>query len=144
MGRYSGVLQETLLGRETGIVGEGVMNIGASDAPNYVANDIVVRAESYNKAAYSNAIAEGSVFDASFVKLRQVVLTFDLPNKWFDHDIFQGASIGVVGRNLAILHRNTPHIDPETGFSSLNSEQGQEFGQLPSTRSIGFNLNFNF
>ncbi len=143
-GRYSGVLQETLLGRETGIVGEGVMNIGASDAPNYVANDIVVRAESYNKAAYSNAIAEGSVFDASFVKLRQVVLTFDLPNKWFDHDIFQGASIGVVGRNLAILHRNTPHIDPETGFSSLNSEQGQEFGQLPSTRSIGFNLNFNF
>jgi len=143
-GRYAGVLQETLIGRETGIVGDGVMNIGASDSPNYVTNDIVVRAESYNKAAYSNAVAEGSVFDASFVKLRQVVLTFDLPNKWFDRNIFQGASIGFVGRNLAILHRNAPHIDPETGFSSNTSEQGQEFGQLPSTRSVGFNLNFNF
>lgn len=143
-GRYSGVLEETLLGRETGIVGEGVKNIGSSDAPNYVTNDIVVRAESYNKAAYSNAVAEGSVFDASFIKLRQIMVSFDLPNKWFDHNIFQGASVSLIGRNLAILHRNAPHIDPETGFSSKNSEQGQEFGQLPSTRSLGFNLNFNF
>lgn len=143
-GRYAGVLQETLLGRETGIVGTGVKNVGTDDAPQYVANDIVVRAETYNKAAYANSIAESSVFDASFIKLRQVMLSFDLPNKWFDKTIFHGASISVVGRNLAILHRNAPHIDPETGFSSKNSEQGQEFGQLPSARSIGFNLNFNF
>lgn len=143
-GRYSGVLEETLLGRETGLVGDGVKNIGTADAPEYVTNDIVVRAETYNKAAYANSVAEGSVFDASFVKLRQIMVGFDLPNKWFSKTIFQGASISLVGRNLAILHRNAPHIDPETGFSSKNSEQGQEFGQLPSARSIGFNLNFNF
>lgn len=143
-GRYSGVLEETLIGRETGIVGDGVKNIGTATEPNYVANDVVVNAETYNKAAYSNAVAEGSVFDASFVKLRQVMLTYELPNKWFNKNVFQGASISLVGRNLAILHRNAPHIDPETGFSSANAEQGQEFGQLPSARSIGFNLNFNF
>lgn len=143
-GRYSGVLQETLKGRETGIVGEGVKNLGTFAEPNYVPNDVVVAAETYNKAAYSNAIAEGSVFDASFVKWRQVMIGYNLPTQWFGKNIFQGASISLVGRNLLILHRNTPHIDPETGFSSKNSEQGQEFGQLPSTRSIGFNLNFNF
>ena len=143
-GRYSGVLQETLLGRETGIVGDGVKNIGNATEPNYVTNDVVVAAESYNKAAYSNNLAEGSVFDASFVKLRQITIGVDLPSKWFGKNVFQGASVSLVGRNLAILHRNTPHIDPETGFSSVNAEQGQEFGQLPSTRSIGINLNLNF
>ncbi|MCC7222817.1 MAG: SusC/RagA family TonB-linked outer membrane protein [Chitinophagales bacterium] len=143
-GRYSGVLQETIFGRETGIVGTGVKNIGTATEPNYVTNDVVVGAETYNKAAYSNAVAEGSVFDASFVKLRQLMLTYQLPNNWFGKSVFQGASISLVGRNLAILHRNAPHIDPETGFSSQNAEQGQEFGQLPSARSIGFNLNFNF
>jgi TonB-linked SusC/RagA family outer membrane protein len=143
-GRYSGVLQETLLGRETGIVGDGVKNIGNATEPNYVTNDVVVAAESYNKAAFSNNLAEGSVFDASFVKLRQITIGVDLPSKWFGKNVFQGASVSLVGRNLAILHRNTPHIDPETGFSSVNAEQGQEFGQLPSTRSIGINLNLNF
>lgn len=143
-GRYSGVLAETLLGRETGIVGDGVMDIGTKEKPNYVKNDVVVASESYNKAAYSNNVAEGSVFDASFIKLRQVMVGFELPNKWFDKNVFKGASISLVGRNLAILHRNAPHIDPETGFSSKNGEQGQEFGQLPSARSLGFNLNFNF
>jgi hypothetical protein len=38
------------------------------------------------------------------------------------------------------LHKNAPHLDPETAFSDSNGEQGQEFGQLPSARSIGFNI----
>jgi len=143
-GRYSGVLAETIIGREGGIVGDGVMNVGTSDSPNYAPNNVVVTAESYNKAAYGNDIVEGSVFDASFIKLRQIVVGYQLPDKWFNKNIFNGASISLVGRNLAFLHRNAPHIDPETGFSSKIAEQGQEFGQLPSTRSIGFNLNFNF
>ncbi|MBK8444352.1 MAG: hypothetical protein IPL35_13490 [Sphingobacteriales bacterium] len=71
-------------------------------------------------------------------------MSYTLPNSWFKKRIFQGASLSLVGRNLAILYRNAPHIDPETSFSSDLSEQGQEFGQLPSARSIGFNVNFNF
>ncbi|MDA3952934.1 MAG: SusC/RagA family TonB-linked outer membrane protein [Bacteroidales bacterium] len=141
-GRYAGVLEETLLGRESGIVGEGVMWDDATDT--YVTNNVVVSAKTYNTSAYDNAAAESSVFDASYVKWRQLVISYDLPTKWFEGTPFQKASIGFVGRNLAILYKNAPHIDPESSFSSDNAQQGQEFGQLPSTRSLGFNININF
>ncbi|MDO9039398.1 MAG: SusC/RagA family TonB-linked outer membrane protein [Lutibacter sp.] len=135
-GRYAGVLYETLAGRETGVVGDGVMLVGGS----YVPNNVVVTAEDYNKRAYSNSIVESSVFDASYVKLRQVMISYKLPKNLIGNTLFTDVSFSVVGRNLAILHKNVPHIDPESSFSDENSNQGQEFGQLPSARSIGFNI----
>jgi len=143
-GRYAGILEETLEGRELGIVGEGVKNIGSDENPEYVTNDVVVSAEQYNKSAYDNSVAEGSVFDASYVKLRQVVFTYTLPRKWLEKTSIYNASVSFVGRNLAILHKNAPHIDPETSFSSENDQQGMEFGQLPTVRSLGFNINLTF
>jgi len=138
-GRYAGVLSETIEGREAGVVGEGVM----LDADgNYVPNNVVVTAEAFNKAAYSNDLVESAVFDASYIKLRQVTFGYTL------HKVgnlpVKDLSLSVVGRNLAILYSKIPHVDPETAFSSSNGEQGQEFGQLPSARSIGFNINFKF
>jgi len=143
-GRYSGVLEETLEGRETGITGVGVMNIGTSENPEYVPNDVVVPGKLYNQTAFDNAVAEGSVFDASYVKLRQVTLSYDLPSSLLSKTFIQGVTLSLVGRNLAILYKKVPHIDPETGFSSANGEQGIEFGQIPSTRSLGFNINLTF
>ncbi len=143
-GRYAGVLEETLLGRETGLVGDGVMNVGTADAPEWVDNNIVVTSQAFNQRAYSNSVAESSVFDASFVKWRQLIIGYQFPKKWIDKSPFMNAEISFVARNLAILHRNSPHIDPESAFSSADGEQGQEFGQLPSTRSLGFNLKLSF
>jgi TonB-linked SusC/RagA family outer membrane protein len=140
-GRYAGVLEETLMGRENGIVGDGVKNIGTEEAPEYVPNDVVVSAEEYNKAAFSNSIAEPSVFDASFVKLREMRLGYTLPNSLFGKTPFRDVSVAFVGRNLALLYSTVPHIDPETAFSNSNV-QGLEFGQLPSARTLGFNLSF--
>ncbi|HEY9220642.1 MAG TPA: SusC/RagA family TonB-linked outer membrane protein [Lutibacter sp.] len=135
-GRYAGVLYETLLGRETGVVGDGVMLVDGA----YVPNNVVVTSEDYNKRAYSNSIVESSVFDASYVKLRQVMISYKLPKNLIGNTLFTDISFSLVGRNLAILHKNAPHIDPESSFSDENSNQGQEFGQLPSARSIGFNI----
>jgi hypothetical protein len=137
-GRYSGVLEETLVGREDGIVGDGVKQ--ASDG-SWVPNDIVVTAEEYNKAAFNNNIAYSSVFDASFVKLREIKLGYTFPK--LGNLPLRDLSISVVGRNLAILYTKVPHIDPETAFSNSNV-QGLEFGQLPSARSLGFNVSVKF
>jgi len=136
-GRYAGVLEETLLGREEGIVGEGVMSDGSG---GFVPNTVVQSAETYNKAAYSNSIVESSVFDGSYVKLRQVMLSYKLPNKWISKTKFDAIDVSLVGRNLAILYKTVPHIDPETGFNDSNSNLGQEFGQLPSASSMGVNV----
>jgi TonB-linked SusC/RagA family outer membrane protein len=139
-GRYAGVLEETLQGRETGIVGNGVVLTNG----NYVANDVVVTAKAFNQASYSNDIHSTSVFDASFVKLREVKLGYNLPNKALKNTLFSAASISLTGRNLAILYKNAPHIDPESAFSVSNGDQGQEFGQIPSTSSYSMNLTLKF
>lgn len=140
-GRFSGTLAETLRGRETGIVGNGVMSDGNG---GFVANNVVVSAKSFNQASYSNNIESSSVFDASYVKLRQVSIGYTLPQKFIEKSILKSLKFSIVGRNLAILYKNAPHIDPETGFSSSNGNQGQEFGQSPSARNIGFNINMRF
>jgi hypothetical protein len=136
-GRYSGVLKETLLGRENGIVGVGVKPVGDS----YVPNDVVVTAEEYNHAAYVNSIAYSSVFDAGFIKLRQVKIGYTF--KKIGNTPFKSINVAIVGRNLALLKSRVPHIDPETAFANTNV-QGLEYGQLPSARSIGFNIGFTF
>ncbi len=141
-GRYAGALEETLIGREGGIVGVGVKEVtDASGKTTYVPNDVVVTAEEYNHAAFTNSIPAGSIFDASYVKLREARIGYSF-NKLGALPI-KKLNLALVGRNLAILSSNIPHVDPETSFNSGNA-QGLEFGQLPSARSIGFNINMEF
>lgn len=144
-GRYAGILEETLIGREDGIVGVGVMQTGTdSDGdPVYAPNNVVVDVQSYNHASFGNNVAYGSVFDASYVKLRQIILGYNLPKAWLENTPFTSVSVSAVGRNLAILYSKAPHIDPETGFTNGNG-QGIEHAQIPSARSIGFNVNLKF
>jgi TonB-linked SusC/RagA family outer membrane protein len=142
-GRYAGILEETLIGREVGLIGEGVMNIGSDDAPNYVPNNVVVSAIDYNHNAFGNSIVAGSVFDASYVKLREITLGYTFPKALIQNTPFQSISVSFVGRNLALLYSNVPHIDPETAFSNDNA-QGIEHAQLPSARNLGFNISLKF
>lgn len=137
-GRYAGALEETLIGREGGIVGKGVMSDGNG---GYVPNTIVAGAEAFNKAAYVSDVAYSSVFDASYIKLREIKVGYTFRNspKLPIKDI----NVSFVGRNLAILSTTVPHIDPETAFNSGNV-QGLEFGQLPSARSMGFSIGCKF
>ena len=137
-GRYAGTLEESLIGRETGVVGNGVLADGSP-------NNVVVDAKSFNQFAYNYSnFTESGVFDGSYVKLRQIVFGYSLPKKWLNGTFIQDFKVSVVGRNLAILYKKVPHIDPESGFSNQNGEQGQEFGQLPSARTYGFNINIKF
>jgi len=141
-GRYAGALEESLIGREGGITGVGVKEVtDASGNVTYVPNDVVVTAEEYNHAAFSNAIPAGSIFDASYVKLREVRIAYSI--KKLGNLPIKALNLALIGRNLAILSSSIPHVDPETSFNSGNA-QGLEFGQLPSARSIGFNINLEF
>ncbi|MEZ4907643.1 MAG: SusC/RagA family TonB-linked outer membrane protein [Saprospiraceae bacterium] len=94
-GRYSGILAETVEGRETGIVGKGVM---LSSDGTYVTNNVVVDAESFNRNAYGSEIVETSVFDASYVKLRQLSFGVNLPKKMFKSFGIQNVNLSFIGR----------------------------------------------
>jgi hypothetical protein len=136
-GRYAGALEETLIGREGGVVGVGVMPDGNG---GYVTNTVVAEAEAFNKASFNNNLQWSSVFDDTYIKLREIKIGYSFGNIG---NSLKDLSISLVGRNLAILSTNVPHVDPETAFSSGNV-QGLEYGQLPSARSIGFSIGAKF
>jgi TonB-linked SusC/RagA family outer membrane protein len=84
------------------------------------------------------------IYDASYVKLRELVLSYALPQSWISKTkVVKGAEISVLGRNLWIIHKNLPYSDPEENLSSGNI-QGYQSGAYPTTRSIGVNLKLKF
>lgn len=84
------------------------------------------------------------IYDASFVKLRQLSIGYSFPKKVMTKTPFQGLSLSFVARNLAVLWKNIPNIDPESTYSFNGGAQGLEYFALPATRSFGFNLNASF
>ncbi|MBV6646629.1 MAG: SusC/RagA family TonB-linked outer membrane protein [Cyclobacteriaceae bacterium] len=90
----------------------------------------------------ASTFAEEFVYDASFVKLREVSLAYRMPKRFLENTIFTKLTFSLVGRNLFFIHKNTPGFDPEATFNSGNT-QGIEAFAFPSTRSVGFNLSFS-
>lgn len=83
------------------------------------------------------------IYDASYVKLRELSLSYDLPGSLLNKTFIKRATLSFVGRNLWIIHKNTYHFDPEASFSSGN-QQGIEDGAYPTTRNYGFDLRIAF
>ncbi len=140
LGRQNGVLEESLEGREEGVIGLGVKNIGSSESPNYVPNDVVASTRTFMTYYSGRQYHEAAVMDGSYVKLREATITYRLPGKWFEKNFLESVTVSAIGRNLAIFHKNARHIDPEISSADL----GFNSGQLPSTRSVGFSVNVKF
>jgi hypothetical protein len=141
--RWTGQYAETAVGREEGVIGQGVRNIGTAESPQYVPNDVIVDASQFYGFNNPRRFHEAAIFDASFVKLREASVGYTFPSALFAKTFIKNAKVSVVGRNLAILFRNHPHQDPEIDANGGN-RQGFGYGELPATRSVGFNVNFGF
>jgi hypothetical protein len=109
-----------------------------SDVP--VENSTYIDAESWGAWHYSGP-AEQNIFDADYIKLRELRLSYTLPAKLTGP--IHNLTVSAFGRNLAIWGADIKHIDPENTTGSGNI-QGIEGGALPSLRYFGFGLNFNF
>jgi hypothetical protein len=107
-------------------------------------NDVYVPAYRWGRYwYYGNSPEARWVFDASYVKLRELSLSYALPGSILGDSFIRGVDISVVGRNLWIIHKNVEHFDPEVMYTAGN-RQGIENGALPSIRSIGVNLKLDF
>ena len=105
-------------------------------------NDVKISAENYYNA--SNGIHERYVYDASYIKLRDLRLAYSFDSKLVSRIGLQGLTVAVVAHNLAILHRDKQlNIDPEAALNTGNV-QGVEALTRPTTRSFGLNLNIKF
>lgn len=141
IGSTSGQLEETLLGRENGVVSHGVIEMGDG---SYRVNDFVISSRDFHNRFYERNNVEAAKYDASYVKLREVRLNYDLPISWFQNNFIQSVRFSVVGRNLALWTEN-PHFDPDVlSMSGGTLMPGIEHMAYPTPRSIGFNLNIKF
>jgi TonB-linked SusC/RagA family outer membrane protein len=84
------------------------------------------------------------LYDASFGKLRQLTLGYSLPRTLLAKTPFRTVTVSFVARNLAILWKNIPNVDPESAYSNQAGAQGLEYFAMPTTRSFGFNLGLGF
>lgn len=125
-GYFFGLHKNTLVNRE------GNFNPDPSGTPT---NSHVY----YSQLATS--VTKLFVYDASFIKFRQLTIGYNLPSGMFGNKI-KGATISLVGRNLFIIMKKTDNIDPEASYSGYT--QGLELGGVPPARSYGVNLNVKF
>jgi TonB-linked SusC/RagA family outer membrane protein len=169
-GTYTGVLATTLPGRGTANGGLSYYYPGNSSSANAVQvgtggsapageivyndgmvfngvtadgspNTKILSAQSYYKG-FTN-VDEAFVYNASYVKLREIKIGYTFPSQWIKGLGLQSATFSLVGRNLLIIHKDVPNIDPETAFNTGNG-QGLEDLTLPTVRNIGFNVNLKF
>lgn len=137
----NGMSQRTLEGRDGFIVPNSVLESGS-------ANTIETDAEHFynreNSAIGSRQILEDYVIDASYIKFKELTLSYKFPQAMIDNTPLRNLTVSLVGRNLFFLKRNTKNFDPEySGYNSGNA-QGVEYLSLPSTRTYGVNLSVNF
>lgn len=120
--------------------GGGIINPGvkADGTPNTTRVDI---GKAYGAYGYTKKPDAAFVYDASYVKLRELTLTYAWPLS--KNSIIKGIDISLIGRNLWIIHKNLPYSDPEETVSSGNL-QGFQVGAYPTVRSIGVNVKLKF
>lgn len=132
-----GLHKQTLLGREGGVIGVGVNEKGE---PNTAKAGV----QPYWEVVRSQQLIEPIIYNGGYWKLRQITAGYDLSKLIPATTFIKGIKLSFVANNVLMLKKWVPNIDPESfGYTSDNLV-GMESTGLPTTRSIGFNLNVKF
>lgn len=132
-----GLHKATLVGREGGVVGVGVNEKGET-------NTVKAPVQDYWSVVRSLAIIEPVIYNSGYWKLRQITVGYDFTNMLPSNFLIKSLKLSFVANNVLILKKWVDNIDPESfGYSSDNLV-GMESTGLPTTRSLGFNLNAKF
>ncbi len=144
-GMQTGIYPITALGREEGVIGVGAKNIGSAESPVYVANDVVQPTKSVTRMLSVRSVNEGSIYEASYIKLREFSISYMLPKSMLETvPLISSAKLSFVGRNVAMLYNTHSQIDPELNIYGGNLQGALYYTTVPSARSLGVNLNLIF
>ncbi len=146
-----GTIKKTLPGRDGTYVADGVIaqkNAEGEWVSTGVKNNIQVTAQDYWGSVAStkdNLVSEEMLNDASYISMREITLTYQFSREILKNTPIQNLNIGLFGRNLFYLQRNTDGFAPEaSAFNVNNSSIGLESASLPILRTFGINLNIEF
>ncbi|OGX82374.1 SusC/RagA family TonB-linked outer membrane protein [Hymenobacter glacialis] len=107
-------------------------------------NNVQITAENYFDDLYGFGRAEFVVFDGSWVRLRELALSYALPKTLTEKTFLGGVELGLNARNVFLYAPNIPHIDPEVNAQGQSNSQGLEFNSLPQSRTYGGSIRLTF
>ena len=126
-----------------GLILPGVVNVGTEEVPVYETNTKRVPGGDYRVFGWSKNPNKAFVFDATYIKLRELVISYSIPKSTLAKTALQGVTFSLVGSNLWIISKDLNHADPEASQGAGNI-QGWQSGVMPTTRNIGFSVNLQF
>lgn len=140
-----GLSKESLVGRgpgEYGVVFDGVYAYGPNAGKQ---NTKAVFGKDFYTDYRAKQIADPFIYRSDYIKLRNITLSYDF-TQWIGAKVkfVKGLSLAASCRNVAILKKYVPNIDPEQLASSGDFRAGYEAVALPTTRAWGLNLNVKF
>ncbi|MEJ4088050.1 SusC/RagA family TonB-linked outer membrane protein [Galbibacter orientalis] len=127
---YIGTGVKVVSGEATYDVNGNIIN----DTRTYAPNDVPVNYINFMQTTSNGQNKNYHYYKETFIKLREVTLTYNFGKTILDKSPFTDLSLSLVGRNLW-LSSDIPNVDPDSGTDNL---------QAPSTRNIGFNINAKF
>lgn len=155
-GSSSGTLAHTVAGRDGWYKSENErIALGYTPAQWIPTNGVLLEGVDKNgepKRNYVNpqqywsrmaSINEAALFDASFVRINEVSLSYSLPLRSAKSKVARSVGLSVFGSNLGYLYRKTPGFAPQSSFSS-GKAQGIELFAFPVARSLGAKINVSF
>jgi TonB-linked SusC/RagA family outer membrane protein len=143
-----GLSKETLVGREgaadpvTGIDAGAVVGNGVDINSNE--NTVAAQAEAYYSVVRGSGLIEPVVYNAGYWKLRQITIGYDFTKFFPTNSFVKGLRLSFVANNVLMLKKWVPNIDPESFSYTSDNVVGMESPSVPTTRSVGFNLNVKF
>ena len=144
----NGILDYTAIGREDGslLFGRDIYKNEKGVAPDGSENKVATNSEDFwnNVGGRNNPAGEAFVRDATNIRLREVIIGYNLPKDIVAKTFFSAARVSLVGRNLFFFMNKAEHSDPEIVNSTSNTDEGREAFALPTTRTFAVSLNFDF
>jgi len=139
--------------RDDVVVFDGVVNTGTEESPVYETNTLpVALGEQDGSSSFSSfyrvrygfgGIAEMNIFDASWVRLRELSLGYDLPKSVIENSPFENVGLTLTGRNLWVSTKY-PGVDPETNLTGATNGIGLDYFNMPNTKSYVVTLKLTF
>lgn len=146
-----GTSKRTLEGREGGLLVDGVKAVQQDGkwVSTGQKNDVTTNAQAFwNRVASDKgfAVAEEFIYDASYVAIRELRLSYQVPSKWLGNQkVVRGASLAIYGRNLGYLEKHTDGFSPENASVNVNNGTlGMEGHSLPMMKTFGLDVSVRF
>ncbi|GAB3838532.1 SusC/RagA family TonB-linked outer membrane protein [Hymenobacter jeollabukensis] len=139
--QFAGALKETTAHDRQPFLYPNSVIPNPDGSGSFVPNTTVLTDGGFNYWRQVSTAGENTLFDASYIKLREASLSYALPATLVSKVKLTGIQFSLIGRNLALWTPDSqPHVDPEVSSLGSGNNQGYEFYAYPSTRSYGASL----